>query len=142
MDLTSRQAGSLSLRCDLVANRDLEDVSMPRYVILEHDWPDTHWDFMLEVGTVLPTWKLADVPKPGVVISAEKSFDHRLMYLDYEGPISGSRGSVSRWDAGSYEPLVDEQDRRVLKLDGQRLHGIVELKNDPAAGWSFSWQQE
>ena len=115
---------------------------MPRYVILEHDWPEKHWDFMLETGAVLQTWKLADVPKPGVVISAVESLDHRLMYLDYEGPISDGRGSVSRWDAGGYELLVDERDRRVFKLDGQRLRGIVGLKNALAAGWSFSWRQE
>ena len=115
---------------------------MPRYVILEHDWPQRHWDFMLDMGPVLQTWKLAEAPKPGTVIPAEKSFDHRLMYLDYEGPISGERGSVTRWDAGRYELIVDDQGRRVLKLDGQRLQGIVELKNDPAAGWLFSLQRK
>jgi hypothetical protein len=115
---------------------------MPRYVILEHDWPEKHWDFMLETGPVLQTWKLAAAPNAGIVIPAEKSFDHRLMYLDYEGPISGGRGSVTRWDTGGYEQLVGQLDRRMLKLEGERLQGIVELKNDPAAGWSFSWQLE
>ena len=26
---------------------------MPRYVVLEHDFPTLHWDLMLEFGSVL-----------------------------------------------------------------------------------------
>jgi len=32
--------------------------------------------------------------------------DHRAMYLDYEGPISGNRGTVRRVDAGSWDPTA------------------------------------
>ncbi len=110
---------------------------MPRYVILEHDWPEKHWDFMLETGPVLLTWKLAAAPQASVSIPAEKSFDHRLMYLDYEGPISGGRGSVSRWDGGTFETLIEEEDRRVIRLQGKRLRGSVELMNHPETGWQF-----
>ena len=28
---------------------------VPRFVILEHDYPELHWDFMLEAGAVLKT---------------------------------------------------------------------------------------
>ena len=110
---------------------------MPRYVILEHDWPEKHWDFMLETGAVLLTWKLTGAPKPGVDIPAEKSVDHRLMYLDYEGPISGGRGSVSRWDGGTFETLIEQENRRVIRLQGERLQGIVELVDHPETGWKF-----
>jgi hypothetical protein len=112
---------------------------MPRYVILEHDWPEKHWDFMLETGAVLQTWKLTDAPQPGVDIPAEKSFDHRLMYLDYEGPISGGRGSVSRWDGGTFKTLIEQENRRVIRLQGERLQGIVELTNHPETGWKFNF---
>ena len=109
---------------------------MPRYVILEHDWPQRHWDFMLEKGSVLQTWKLADVPKPGVKIAAEKSFDHRLMYLDYEGPISGGRGAVTRWDAGHHFLVTEEENRLVVQLEGEQLHGTVELTNHLNEAWT------
>ena len=112
---------------------------MPRYVILEHDWPEKHWDFMLETGPVLQTWKLAGAPKPAVGIPAEKSFDHRLMYLDYEGPISGDRGSVSRWDGGCFETLIEQENRRVIRVQGKGLQGIVELMNHPETGWQFTF---
>jgi len=110
---------------------------MPRYVILEHDWPEKHWDFMLETGPVLHTWKLAAAPQPSIGIPAEKSFDHRLIYLDYEGPISGDRGSVSRWDGGTFETLIEQENRRVFRVLGKRLQGTVELVNRPETGWQF-----
>jgi DNA polymerase Ligase (LigD) len=110
---------------------------MPRYVILEHDWPKKHWDFMLEAGNVLQTWRLSWPPESGVSIPAEKSLDHRLIYLDYEGPISGNRGAVIRWDQGSYETLIDEEKRRVILVRGKRLKGNVELANHPESGWQF-----
>ena len=110
---------------------------MPRYVILEHDWPQRHWDFMLEAGNVLQTWRLSDVPQLAVAIPAEKSFDHRLMYLDYEGAISGGRGSVIRWDGGNFETLIEQENRRVIQLKGKRLQGTVELVHHPEMGWKF-----
>lgn len=110
---------------------------MPRYVILEHDWPQKHWDFMLEAGDVLQTWKLVEAPQPGVNIRAAKSFDHRLMYLDYEGPISRDRGAVTRWDRGSFETLFEEEHRMAIHVQGKRLQGNIELTKHPESGWQF-----
>src|SRR5947207_3846041 len=83
---------------------------MPRFVILRHETPPgfarpAHWDFMLECDGVLRTWALAEVPSPGCEIAAEELADHRLAYLEYEGEMSGGRGTVSRWDEGRYEIL-------------------------------------
>lgn len=77
--------------------------NMPRYVILRHDWPFPHFDLLLEVGPTLMAWRLHDEPLPGVWVSAERNADHRLFYLDYEGPVSGDRGSVTRYLSGVYE---------------------------------------
>jgi hypothetical protein len=126
---------------------------MPRYVILEHDWPTRHWDLMLEVGDVLQTWRLPTPPAANKEVPAEKSFDHRLMYLDYEGPVSGHRGSVVRWDAGSYQLIVEEShgpneksrarskrnliDRRVIQLEGRRLQGVLELTYQEGTEWTL-----
>ncbi len=86
---------------------------MPRFVILEHDYPHLHWDLMLEDGDVLRTWRLSAPPEPGVGVDAEPSFDHRLIYLDYEGPISDGRGNVKRHDKGTFEWI--EARRRALQ---------------------------
>ena len=58
---------------------------------------------MLEMEGKLRTWRLERLPAPGVGIRAEPLGDHRIAYLDYEGPVSGGRGSVTRWDAGEFE---------------------------------------
>ena len=108
---------------------------MPRYVILRHETPPgyvrpTHWDLMLESGGVLRTWALADEPKAGAAIEAESLPDHRLDYLDFEGAVSG-RGSVSRFDSGEHT-LDDEcESRLVVRLDGARFQGTLQLERRP-----------
>ncbi|MFN4260292.1 MAG: DNA polymerase ligase N-terminal domain-containing protein [Gemmataceae bacterium] len=109
---------------------------MPRYVILEHDHPFLHWDLMLEAGTVLRTWRLAAAPEVGHTVTAEPSFDHRLLYLDYEGPISGNRGQVRRWDAGTFTWLTDTENQVSVRLDGRRCQGrlLMECTNEEWIG--------
>lgn len=94
---------------------------MPRFAILEHDWPTRHWDFLLECGAVLRAWRLLEEPGVGRAISAEANADHRMLYLDYEGPVSENRGAVRRWDAGSFEWIAAGPDRIEVKLMGQRI---------------------
>ena len=108
---------------------------MPRFVILEHDFPELHWDFMLEVGGSLQTWRLAEPPhQDDNAIASVCLADHRLEYLEYEGPVSGNRGTVRRWDRGDYEVLVSGagEELRIL-LHGQRLNGIAVLQTH----WTF-----
>ena len=87
---------------------------MSRFVVLQHDLPPgsdrpTHWDFMLELDGRLRTWAFESVPRAGSAIRAISLPDHRIDYLDYEGPISGDRGEVTRLDAGEFE-LREAQD--------------------------------
>jgi hypothetical protein len=110
---------------------------MPRFVILEHDHPTLHWDFMLEDGEVLRTWRLTTPPAAGQVVAAETSFAHRPLYLDYEGPISGGRGSVRRWDGGTFTWEVDAADRVVVRLTGERLAGVAVLEQAGEGKWSL-----
>ncbi|RLS73211.1 MAG: hypothetical protein DWI01_03100 [Planctomycetota bacterium] len=82
---------------------------MPRrFVILEHDHPFLHWDLLLEEECSARTWRLLRKPCLGEPIAAEPLPDHRLMYLDYEGVVSGDRGSVKRFLAGTYQPMSDQ----------------------------------
>jgi hypothetical protein len=96
---------------------------MPRFVVLEHDWPTTHWDLLLEAGPVLRSWRLLAEPGRGRCVRAEPNAEHRLVYLDYEGAISGGRGHVKRWDVGTFESISDDTDRLVVQLRGVRLVG-------------------
>jgi DNA polymerase Ligase (LigD) len=96
---------------------------VPRFVILEHDHPFLHWDLMLEIGSALRTWRLAALPSASAPVAAELLGDHRLLYLDYEGPVSRDRGAVRRWDAGNYDALIDVGGSTCFRLQGLRLKG-------------------
>ncbi|MCI0457365.1 MAG: hypothetical protein L0Z62_10385 [Gemmataceae bacterium] len=114
---------------------------MPRFVILEHDHPERHWDLLLEAGEVLRTWRLMEAPRVGSAVRAEPSFDHRTLYLDYEGPISGGRGTVVAWDRGTFEAesglLEPGRTLLTVRLQGERLCGVATLARDEAGEWSF-----
>lgn len=115
---------------------------MPRFVVLEHDHPQLHWDLMLEVGPILRTWRLAAPPCHGEAIDATSVFDHRLLYLDYEGPITGGRGRVVRWDRGVYTGQVQGELPIVVQLEGERLHGVLRLEHVEGDVWRASFSVE
>lgn len=109
---------------------------MPRFAILIHDHPVLHWDFLLEQGDVLRAWRLLREPDTAGAIPAEPLPDHRRIYLDYEGPVSGNRGTVRQWDAGTFDLLSDSADCLRVRLTGRRLRAIVELA---AAAGTSGW---
>jgi hypothetical protein len=98
-------------------------IPMPRFVVLEHDWPTPHWDLLLESGPVLRAWRLLAEPGAGRAVPAEPNADHRPLYLEYEGPVSGGRGAVRRWDAGTFDWVRDGPDGVTVELGGAKLLG-------------------
>src|SRR5262245_24230462 len=110
---------------------------MPRFVILEHDHPSLHWDLMLESSEKLLTWRLAETPVVNKTIVASPLPDHRVLYLDYEGEVSGGRGSVRRWDSGEYEWIRRTDEELAMRLSSRRVHGIVHLCRVSSGGWRF-----
>ncbi|HEV8000157.1 MAG TPA: DNA polymerase ligase N-terminal domain-containing protein [Planctomycetaceae bacterium] len=111
---------------------------MPRFVVLTHDHPVLHWDFMLEHDGALRTWRLMQPPDGDGPIDAEALPDHRLAYLDSEGPVSGGRGTVVRWDAGTYEIVESAVDRLVVRLAGRKLCGAASLEQtESGPAWLF-----
>lgn len=109
---------------------------MPRFVILEHDHPVLHWDLMLEAGETLRTWRLAIPPQPGQRFPAIYLAHHRRLYLDYEGPLSGNRGRVVRWDSGTFNWQLQEEERVTVYLRGGRFQGSVLLERDETMAWT------
>jgi len=105
---------------------------MPSFVVLEHDHPRLHWDLMLDTGDALRTWRLGALPKTGVTTDCESLPDHRRAYLDYEGPVSGGRGRVSRVIAGQYELIQESAGELRLRLAFPG--GILEATLTPTAG--------
>ncbi len=115
---------------------------MPRFVLLEHCWDGVHWDFMLEAGAVLRTWAIDARIVKGVDLPARALGDHRRIYLEYEGEVSGNRGSVRRLDEGTYRVLLWSADHVRVELAGSQLVGEVELRcvesgSDGVTSWNF-----
>ena len=113
-------------------------MSRRRFVILEHDHPFLHWDFMLEQDGTLKTWRLLDLPSAGAVCRTECLSDHRIEYLTYEGPVSGNRGQVKRVVSGTYEIRDDPGSELSLELfDCDRLTGAVMSDDGQKQNWRF-----
>jgi hypothetical protein len=138
---------------------------MPRFVLLYHDCPPSgglasHWDFMLEVGDVLRTWRLEQLPAQwktahqrtaakyrdcaaiatDASVAATQLGDHRLAYLDYEGEVSDGRGRVIRVAAGVYDLEIESALRIKYTLDGNSIVGHVVLERATAIAemWTLS----
>ncbi len=94
---------------------------MPRSVVLLHSLPDGshHFDWLLEPAgaaagrdpdeRVLIAWSLPRPPEQAgpQPIEAVRLPPHRLLYLDFEGPIPDDRGTVERVAEGVAEVLAD-----------------------------------
>lgn len=92
-------------------------------VILRHDLPDGSHHFDLLVARdprgELPLHSFRVTVRPdllgeGESCAAERLFDHRPLYLTYEGPISGDRGTVRRLRAGRAELLAEDEQQLEL----------------------------
>jgi hypothetical protein len=114
---------------------------MSRFAILTHDHPFPHWDLLIENDGSCRTWRLLN--DPGLQanqISAEQLPDHRLMYLDYEGPVGGDRGTVNQWDHGEVEWRINCADVCEFDLTGSRWRGRFRLSQVDGTNWIGNWQ--
>ena len=112
------------------------DKSSARFVLLYHELPNdatrtSHFDLMLEEGATLRTWALDDDPTVRTNCQGVELAPHRLAYLEYEGPISGNRGSVRRVDAGAFEWRRREAERLEISFSGRHLQGSWRFTLNP-----------
>ena len=108
---------------------------MPRFVVLRHELPPdsprgSHFDLMLEDGGVLRTWACDQLPEFGQSVTAERLPDHRLAYLDYEGPVSG-RGEVTRVITGEYVLVSDTDDELRVRLTTESMRAVLSIQKLP-----------
>jgi hypothetical protein len=112
-----------------------------RFVIQKHTrGKNVHWDFMLESGESLQTYRLDKAPEEVLhqTASAVRIFNHPLKFLTYQGPVNKGRGNVQLTEAGTYQVIHRKQDQIELNLTGQILKGkftLTHIKNDD---WQFS----
>lgn len=107
-----------------------------------------HYDLMLSPPGVglLWTWAISVNPLDQVLpleCAAERLSDHRRVYLEYEGPISGDRGQVQQAATGSFEVITwsDQQVEVRIGLDGvnhQDDSFLISLTRR-ADAWQLCW---
>jgi bifunctional non-homologous end joining protein LigD len=105
-----------------------------RFVIQKHAARRLHYDFRLEMESVLKSWALPKgLPwKRGEKHLAVEVEDHPIEYEDFEGVIPEGQyggGTVMVWDRGSYyvygeQPLKSLREGKLhLLLDGKKAKG-------------------
>jgi bifunctional non-homologous end joining protein LigD len=112
-----------------------------RFVIQEHTTgTDVHWDFMLELGGILQTYRLDKAPSEALhlAVNATKIFDHPLKFLTYQGPVNKGRGNVRIAESGTYKMVHQAHDRIELDLSGKILKGKFTLTHIEGDNWQFA----
>lgn len=114
-------------------------MALLRHVVADDAW---HYDWLIEPapGGRLITFRVHEPihEAGGHAFDGERIGEHRRVYLDYEGPLSGDRGSVERVAVGRCRVERDSPDLLDLWADWGR--GAARLVGSPRAGgadWSF-----
>lgn len=121
-------------------------------VLLRHELPDGthHYDWLLaqdaQLSLPLITWRCPsriDTLQPGESLRIERLPDHRQMYLQYEGQVSGDRGFVQRERAGVvWNSQSSPTEAHEIELQWQNLGAKctqrLSLTPKPADNWSVT----
>lgn len=105
-----------------------------RFVVLHHRpgknsdrTGEVHFDWMFESDQVLRTWStpVFDLLVAGsdTEVDCQPLSDHRTEYLDFEGEVSGGRGTVLRTFAGTYHLVESNRDRFQASLQWRDEQG-------------------
>lgn len=107
-----------------------------RYTVLMHGGiEEPHYDIMVETlpGSSLATWRSPVWPVE-TVTGVTRLKDHRRLYLDYEGDLSGGRGWVQRVGAGNCSLDIGEGNRWTMRaVTGGAF--AIELRQLDAESW-------
>ncbi|HUE28008.1 MAG TPA: DNA polymerase ligase N-terminal domain-containing protein, partial [Solirubrobacteraceae bacterium] len=100
----------------------------PRFVVQQHHATRLHWDLRLEHDGALASWAIPNgiPPDPSENRLAVRTEDHPLDYLEFHGEIPKGQygaGTMTIWDAGTYEVHKWEPKKVEVTFNGERLRG-------------------
>lgn len=123
-----------------------------RFAVLWHQTPggstrSSHYDLLLEFASELFSWELAE----RILIAdgstrARQLPNHRLFYLDYQGPVPHDRGRVDRVAAGNLIWLRDpnlspQQLNCELHEDDRRWECQLTADPQDPQTWVVEWHR-
>lgn len=99
---------------------------------------------MLEHDGALLTWALVSLPQPWAEalglptrssdeVEATGLPDHRIAYLEYEGAVSGGRGTVKRLAEGTFEWIERRETKLAWRFESGLLTGKATMSDGSAA---------
>ena len=113
-----------------------------RYVVHRHHATRLHWDVRLEMRGILASWAVPNGPplEAGKRRLAVHTEDHPIEYLTFHGviPDGYGAGTMTIWDSGTYELLLDTEDEYKLRFAGKRLVGewvLVKTRQNEGRDW-------
>ena len=113
-----------------------------RYVVHRHHATRLHWDVRLEMRGILASWAVPNGPplEAGKRRLAVHTEDHPIEYLTFQGviPDGYGAGTMTIWDTGTYELLLDKEDEYKIRFAGKRLAGewvLVKTRQNAGRDW-------
>ena len=111
-----------------------------RFVVQEHHARRLHWDLRLEKDGVGVSWAVPkgippDPKKNHLAVHVE---DHPLEYFKFAGEIPKGEyggGTVTIWDAGTYETVKWTEREVMVEFQGERLKGRYVLFQTRGNDW-------
>ena len=99
---------------------------------------ESHFDLFLEHAPEekLWTWKIREIEPVEEVLSGQSKsfqvsalriFDHRNIYLDYQGELSLKRGSVQKNTTGTWNLIAKTEESLTIRLISPLLSGKMDL---------------
>lgn len=96
------------------------------FVIHKHAATRLHYDFRLQIGSVMPSWAIPKGPTldPSMKRLAMETTDHDMEYRHFEGVIPEGRygaGTVMIWDEGMYIPEIEVEKGKLESVENRDI---------------------